>query len=95
MPPRWPRKPDRKNDPAYRKLDDRMNFALHVAIFAASNSCLWFLHTINSNWASWVGTVTGVWALVLLGHAVFIFAIADYSNKNTVPSTDDTSAGST
>ena len=24
MPPRWPRKPDRKNDPEYRRLDDRM-----------------------------------------------------------------------
>jgi len=43
MPPRWPREPDR-NDPAYRRLDDRMNFAVHVAIFAASNSGLWFFH---------------------------------------------------
>ena len=37
MPPRWPRKPDRC-DPAYRRLDDRMNFAMHVAIFAVINS---------------------------------------------------------
>ncbi len=37
MPPRWPRKPDRK-DPAYRRLEDRINFAVHVALFAAINS---------------------------------------------------------
>ncbi len=42
MPPRWPRKPDR-NDPDYRRLDDRMNFAMHVALFAVVNSGLWFL----------------------------------------------------
>ncbi len=28
MPPRWPRQPDRKNDPAFRRLDDRMNFTI-------------------------------------------------------------------
>lgn len=43
MPPSWPRKPNRE-DPAYRKLDDRMNFAVHLAILAATNSGLWFFH---------------------------------------------------
>jgi hypothetical protein len=41
MPPRWPRKPDRQ-DPDFRKLDDRMNFAVHVGICATVNSGLWF-----------------------------------------------------
>jgi len=27
MPPRWPREPDRKTDPEYRRLDDLINFA--------------------------------------------------------------------
>ena len=39
MPPRWPRQPDRA-DPDYRRLDDRMNFALHIALFSAFNSAL-------------------------------------------------------
>ncbi|HEY9674049.1 MAG TPA: 2TM domain-containing protein [Waterburya sp.] len=78
MPPRWPRKPDR-NDPAYRRLDDRMNFAVHVAIFAACNSGIWFFRTLyHADWR-WTYWVTGLWALILVGHAVYIFAIADYS----------------
>ncbi len=82
MPPRWPREPDRA-DPAYRRLDDRMNFAVHVAIFALCNSGLWFFHNLLAITWPWLTWVTGGWALVLLAHAVFIFAIADYSyNSN-------------
>lgn len=78
MPPRWPRQPDRK-DPAYRRLDDRMNFAVHVAIFAACNSGLWFFHNfLKATW-SWAPWVTAVWLSLLLGHGIYIFAIADYS----------------
>ncbi|MBK4729883.1 2TM domain-containing protein [Oxynema sp. CENA135] len=80
MPPRWPRKPDR-NDPAYRKLDDRMNFAVHVAIFAASNSGIWFLRTLqHADW-TWTVWLTLVWLSVAIAHGVYIFAIADYSYK--------------
>jgi hypothetical protein len=78
MPPRWPREPDRK-DPAYRKLDDRMNFAVHVAIFAAINSGLWFFHNFNSATWEWLPWVTGGWSVVLLGHLIYISAIANYS----------------
>ncbi|MEO1094819.1 MAG: 2TM domain-containing protein [Cyanobacteria bacterium J06638_28] len=80
MPPRWPRKPDRR-DPAYRKIEDRMNFAVHVAIFAAVNSGLWFAHNLNSSWVSWVSTFTLAWLVGLVSHAVYIFAIADYSGS--------------
>ena len=82
MPPRWPRKPDRR-DPAYRRLEDRINFALHVAIFAATNSGLWFAHQLNPLWVPWVATLTGGWGLVLLGHLIYIGAIADYSGSYT------------
>ncbi|MFQ4145864.1 hypothetical protein [Chlorogloeopsis sp. ULAP02] len=78
MPPRWPRQPDR-NDPAYRKLDDRMNFAVHVAIFAASNSGLWFFHNfLKANW-EWLPWLTTVWLVILLTHLIYIAAIANYS----------------
>lgn len=78
MPPRWPREPDRK-DPAYRRLDDRMNFAIHVATFAAINSGLWFFYLFAySDW-DWTKWVTGAWAIVLLIHLIYIAAIADYS----------------
>lgn len=91
MPPRWPRKPDR-NDPAFRKLDDRMNFATHVAIFAASNSGLWFFHNLQKAAWPWAIWVTGGWLVVLVSHAVYIFAIADYSEAATT-SGDTSSSG--
>ncbi|MDJ0618579.1 MAG: hypothetical protein QNJ63_17855 [Calothrix sp. MO_192.B10] len=77
MPPRWPRKPDR-NDPDYRKLDDRMNFAVHVAIFAATNSGLWFFYNfLSTNW-QWLPWFTFSWLGLLLTHLIYISAIANY-----------------
>ncbi|GAA6623256.1 2TM domain-containing protein [Scytonema sp. NUACC26] len=78
MPPRWPRKPDRK-DPAYRKLDDRMNFAIHVAIFAVCNSGLWFFHNLYLVTWEWLPWLTTGWFIVLLVHLIYISAIANYS----------------
>lgn len=80
MPPRWSRKPDRQ-DPDYRRLDDRMNFAVHVAIFAASNSGLWFFHNLLKQDWTWAPWVTVSWLGLLLIHMVYIFGIADYSQS--------------
>ena len=82
MPPRWPRKPDR-NDPEFRKLDDRMNFAIHVAIFAASNSGIWFFRNLTAATWPWTIWVTGVWVSLLLIHGVYIFVLADYATIST------------
>jgi hypothetical protein len=41
MPPRWPRKPSRR-DPEFRKLDDRYTYATHLAGFLCSASGLVF-----------------------------------------------------
>lgn len=79
MPPRWPREPDRK-DPAYRKLDDRMNFAVHALFAALCNSGLWFFHNLRSTSWDWLPWVTGSWVTVLLVHLIYISAIADYSD---------------
>ncbi|OUL25173.1 2TM domain-containing protein [Nostoc sp. 106C] len=79
MPPRWPTKPDRQ-DPAYRKIDDRMNFAVHVAIAATINSGLWFFQNLKAaNW-EWLPWLTVSWIVVLLVHLIYISAIANYSN---------------
>jgi hypothetical protein len=80
MPPRWPRIPTRQ-DPDFRKLDDRMNFAMHVAVFAAINSGMWFFHNfLNTTW-QWLPWVTLSWLGILLSHLVYISAIANYSNS--------------
>ncbi|MBF2028418.1 MAG: 2TM domain-containing protein [Oscillatoriales cyanobacterium C42_A2020_001] len=90
MPPRWSRKPDRA-DPDFRRLDDRMTFATHVALFAAINSGLWFFRLLGEKTSksglpggpSVTPWITTVWAAVLVAHAVFIFAIAQYSQTAT------------
>lgn len=81
MPPRWPREPDR-NDPDYRRLDDRMNFAVHVGIFLATNSGIWFVHNLKQ--AEWPLLVdfSGIWFGLLLIHLIYITLIADYSLKS-------------
>ena len=83
MPPRWPRKPDRK-DPEYRRLDDRINFAFHVAVFAACNSGLWFVHNIKEATWVWPKWFTLIWGAVLLLHLFYILVIADYTPKSNV-----------
>lgn len=92
MPPRWPRKPDRR-DPAFRRAGDRINFAVHGALFGAVNSGLWFAHQINPLWVPWVATVTGIWLVPLLANGVYVFAIADYSGTYT-PESETPSEGS-
>ncbi|WP_069791757.1 2TM domain-containing protein [Cyanobacterium sp. IPPAS B-1200] len=79
MPPRWPREPDRENDLKYRKLDDRMNFAVHVALFTAVNSGAWFFHNLQHAQWSWITWLTGIWAVILLAHFIYISAIANYT----------------
>ncbi|MGB7088038.1 MAG: hypothetical protein WBD47_20945 [Phormidesmis sp.] len=81
MPPRWPREPDFANDSALRKLEDRINFAVHVAGFAAVNSTIWFLNTINPGSLPLAKLVTFAMLGILLAHGVYIFAIADYSTQ--------------
>jgi integral membrane sensor domain MASE1 len=82
MPPRWPRKPDRK-DPEYRRLDDIMNFAIHVALFAAFSSGLWFVDIIKDAHWSWRLWFTGAWFGILILHLIYIKAIADYSSAKS------------
>ncbi|XFA72133.1 hypothetical protein RYO59_000354 [Thermosynechococcaceae cyanobacterium Okahandja] len=84
MPPRWPRKPDRR-DPRYRRLDDRMNFAVHVAVFAAVNSGAWFWHQVQPMALSFLPNLTLAWLAVLVGHGLYIFAIARYADGDLTP----------
>lgn len=82
MPPRWSRKPDR-NDPEYRLLDDRMNFAIHFLTFSLLNSGMWFLYQLKSADWSWSKWVTGIWAVFIIIHFIYITAIADYSTSKS------------
>lgn len=81
MPPRWSKKPDR-NDPEYRRLEDRINFVLHFAIFSAINSGLWFFHIFKQTPWSWLNLFTEIWLGIVLLNVLYITVIADYSQKN-------------
>ncbi|MBW4542221.1 MAG: 2TM domain-containing protein [Myxacorys chilensis ATA2-1-KO14] len=81
MPPRWSRIPDRK-DPDFRRLDDRMTFATHVALFSACNSGAWFFRLAQHPDWTWTIWMTGTWLAVLVAHGIYIFAIADYSEPS-------------
>ncbi len=84
MPPRWPRKPDRR-DPRYRRLDDRMNFAVHVAVFAAVNSGGWFWHQVQPQTLPFLPLLTLGWLGLVFTHGVYIFAIARYTDGDSTP----------
>lgn len=84
MPPRWPRKPDRQ-DPTYPRLGDRINFALHIAFFAAINSGAWFFQEFLGKTWPWLLWFTLAWLILILSHGVYIFAIADYRQGETTP----------
>lgn len=90
MPPRWPREPDRR-DPAFRRLDDRMNFAVHVALFAATNSGVWFFRILQNEAWPWTLWMTVVWVTLLLAHGIYVFAMADYSTAVPRPKTEKNS----
>jgi hypothetical protein len=60
-----------------------MNFAVHVALFAATNSGVWFFQVLQGAAWPWTLWMTGGWATLLLVHGLYIFAIADYSGATT------------
>jgi hypothetical protein len=81
MPRSWPRPPDRK-DPEFRKVEDIMNFVVHVFVFTSSNSGLWFFKILwRADW-SWAMNFTLGWLGILLIHALYIFVLANYSVKS-------------
>lgn len=72
MPPRWPRKPSRR-DPEFRKLDDRYTYAAHLAVFLCSASGLVFFQQLyRADWP-WLVPLLGWWGLGLGIHSFSIF----------------------
>ncbi len=77
MPPRWPRKPSRR-DPEFRKLDDRYTYAAHLALFLCSASGLVFFQQLyRADWP-WLLPLLGWWSLGLGIHSFWIFFVARY-----------------
>ncbi|ANV85224.1 hypothetical protein NIES970_21520 [[Synechococcus] sp. NIES-970] len=83
MPRSWPRKPDRKTDPEFRRAEDRMNFIVHVMVYLAINSPIWFTTLIQTTVERpWVKPFSLIWLGILGLHLLYITAIADYSEAS-------------
>ncbi len=77
MPPRWPRKPTRQ-DPEFRKLDDRYTLGFHIAIYITTATGLEFLSLLYRAEWSWLVPLLGWWALSLGLHSFWVLVIARY-----------------
>ena len=82
MPRSWPRKPDRKTDPEFRRAEDVMNFIVHVMLFLAVVSGVWFVDIIKQAEWSWATPFSLGWLGIVLLHITYIRVIADYSEKS-------------
>jgi hypothetical protein len=81
MAPRLSKPPDPR-DPEYQRVERGVNLALHVGIYGASNSCMWFVRSITYadwDWTVWVSTV---WAVLLLGHGIWFLSKKSPTTEN-------------
>ena len=69
--PKLSQPPD-PNSPEYQNLESQVNFYLHLAIYSACSTCMWFVQSITDNvwiWSVWVAVI---WAILILGHGIWV-----------------------
>lgn len=66
-------KPPDPRDPEYQSLERRINFYLHLAIYSACSTCMWFVQTITEKLWVWSVWVSIIWAMFILGHGIWVF----------------------
>jgi hypothetical protein len=71
MPLKLSRPPD-PNDPQYQSIERRLNFALHIAIYVALVSGLWFWHLLTQREHAWLVWLSIWWVLVILGQGIWV-----------------------
>ena len=65
-------KPPDPNDPEYQALELRVNFYLHLAIYSACNTCMWFIQSITDRvwiWSVWLAVI---WGVTIIGHGAWV-----------------------
>jgi len=82
MAPRLSRPAD-PNDPEYQSLERRINLALHFSLFCAGNSALWFWQSLHYAHWQWLLWFTSLWAVLLLGHGLWVLGRASSNPRNT------------
>ncbi|MEN9206367.1 MAG: hypothetical protein Q6J68_05345 [Thermostichales cyanobacterium SZTDM-1c_bins_54] len=77
MPPKWPRKPTRR-DPEYRKLDDRYTLGAHAMIYGVVCSGAEFFNLLwRAEWR-WLPWLIGIWGSLVAVHGIWVLLIARY-----------------
>lgn len=71
MAPKLSRPPDPR-DPQYQSLERRINLALHIAIFVALNSGLWFYRSITYQEWQGFGWIVLWWGLIILNQGIWV-----------------------
>ncbi|MFN5856330.1 MAG: 2TM domain-containing protein [Pseudanabaenaceae cyanobacterium] len=67
-------KPPDPNDPEYQQLERRVNFTLHVSIFFAVNTGMWFVRSVMyADW-EWTLWTSSLWAMALVSHGAWVWA---------------------
>jgi hypothetical protein len=64
--------PPDPSDPEYQKLELSVNFYLHLAIYSACMTCMWFIQSITEKvwiWSIWVAVI---WGILILGHGIWV-----------------------
>ncbi|AGY56784.1 2TM domain-containing protein [Gloeobacter kilaueensis] len=78
MPPRLSSPPDPQS-PEYRSLRDKINFAVHVGLFAAVNSGIaFFARLLQADWP-WRSWLLLAWLFILIAHGLYVLGFARYS----------------
>lgn len=82
MPPKLSSPPDPRSA-EYRQLRDKINFAVHVGLFAALNSGIAFFGRLwQADWP-WVLWLFLGWALLLVAHGFYVFSLARYEQSGS------------
>ncbi|GAB4218231.1 MAG: hypothetical protein OHK0012_26190 [Synechococcales cyanobacterium] len=82
MPPKWPRRPTRR-DPEFRKLDDRYTLAANAMLFATVCLGAEFFNLLWQAQWSWLPWLAGGWGTVVVINALWVLLIARYDPKAT------------
>lgn len=77
MPPKLSSPPDPRSA-VYRQLRDRINFAVHVGLFTATNSGIAFFARLRQADWPWAGWLALGWLAFLVAHGIYVLFLARY-----------------
>ncbi|MEI6329081.1 MAG: 2TM domain-containing protein [Pseudanabaena sp.] len=78
-------KPPDPNDPEYQNLERRVNFYLHLAIYSACCTCMWFVQSITNKVWVWSIWMSAIWAVFIIAHGIWLLICEKQSQVQPNP----------